>query len=184
MTEMFVTPIKYCSHVKGKKPSLITRDMLRKVEGGGMLEKCCADAWDAMVAAAKAEGVVLKPTSSADTYRSIETQLKGFLQRYSQTDTGTGKTRTYQGKKWFLKPGMAPLAAPEDDPAKCSRHMLGIAVDVANANGKILNWMKANVAKFGFSWEVLPEEPWHIRMVVDVPTPAVAEFIASKSAGA
>ena len=38
MTEMFVTPIKYCSHVNGKMPSLITKDMLRKVEGGGMLE--------------------------------------------------------------------------------------------------------------------------------------------------
>lgn len=184
MTEMFVTPIKYCSHVKGKKPSLITKDMLRKVDGGGMLEKCCADAWEAMVAAAKAEGVVLHPTSAGDCFRSIEQQKAGFLSRYSQTDTGTGKTRHYAGKVWYLKKGMAPLAAPEDDQAKCSRHMLGIAVDVANANGKILNWMKANVARFGFSWEVLPEEPWHIRMVVDVPTPAVTEFVASKTAGA
>lgn len=181
---LYITPIQYCPHVKGKKPSQITRDMLRKVEGGGLLEKCAADAWEAMVAAAKAEGIVLKPTSAGDCFRSIEQQKAGFLQRYSETDTGTGKTRKYNGKTWFLKKGMAPLAAPEDDPAKCSRHMLGIAVDVANANGDRLKWMHENLKKFGFSWEVVPEEPWHIRMVVGQPTPAVAEFIASKQAGA
>jgi D-alanyl-D-alanine dipeptidase len=180
MSAMFVTPIRYCPHVKGKKPSQITRDMLRKIEGGGLLEKCMADAFEALQAKAKADGIVIKPTSAGDCFRSIDQQLKGFLSRYSQTDTGTGKTRTYQGKKWYLKKGMAPLAAPEDDPNKCSRHMLGIAVDVANANGKILEWMKLNLKDFGMSWEVLPDEPWHIRLVVSSPTPAVQQWVASR----
>lgn len=181
--KLYITPIKFCSHVQGKKPSLITREMLRKVDGGGLLEKCAADAWDAMVAAAKADGIKLTPTSSADCFRSIETQTKGFLIRYSKTPSEGASTRTWNGVKWYLKKGYAPLAAPNDDAKTCSRHMLGIAVDVANANGERLIWMHENLEKFGFSWEVVPEEPWHIRMVVAVPTPAVAEFIASKKAG-
>jgi hypothetical protein len=56
--------------------------------------------------------------------------------------------------------------------------MLGIAVDVANANGKILEWMKLNIAAFGFSWEVVPEEPWHIRWVDSTPSQAVLDFEA------
>jgi LAS superfamily LD-carboxypeptidase LdcB len=181
---LYITPIKFCPHVQGKKPSLITRDMLRKVDGGGLLEKCAADAWDAMVAAAKVDGIKLTPTSSADCFRSIETQTKGFLARYSKTPLEGASTRTWNGVKWYLKKGNAPLAAPNDDAKTCSRHMLGIAVDVANANGDRLKWMHENLKKFGFSWEVVPEEPWHIRLVVAQPTPAVAEFIAAKQVGA
>lgn len=173
-----IVPIKYCEHIKGKKPSEITPAMLRKLSTGGQMHHCAARAFEALVAKAKEDGVVIKPTSSGDTFRSIEQQLRGFLQRYSETDNGSGKTRTYKGKKWFLKPGNAPLAAPEDDPKKCSRHMLGIAVDVANANGKILEWMKLNIGAFGFSWEVVPEEPWHIRWVDSTPSQAVLDFEA------
>jgi peptidoglycan hydrolase-like protein with peptidoglycan-binding domain len=28
-----------------------------------------------------------------------------------------------------------------------------------------LNWLIANVKEFGFSWEVVPSEPWHLRYV-------------------
>jgi LAS superfamily LD-carboxypeptidase LdcB len=55
---------------------------------------------------------------------------------------------------------MAPLAAPGT-----SKHNLGIAVDVANAKGHTLEWLVANVKDFVFSWEVVPEEPWHLRYV-------------------
>jgi hypothetical protein len=30
---------------------------------------------------------------------------------------------------------------------------------------KRLNWLIANVKEFGFSWEVVPSEPWHLRYV-------------------
>lgn len=47
----------------------------------------------------------------------------------------------------------------------------GIAIDIANASGPRLAWLAANATKFGFSWEVLPSEPWHLRYVAgdDVP---------------
>ena len=57
-------------------------------------------------------------------------------------------------------------------------HNLGIAVDVHSAGEpKRLNWLIANVKDFGFSWEVVPSEPWHLRYVCgDTPPPAVVAF--------
>jgi hypothetical protein len=56
---------------------------------------------------------------------------------------------------------MAMLATPGK-----SQHNLGLAVDVHSASEpKRLNWLIANVKEFGFSWEVVPSEPWHLRYV-------------------
>lgn len=172
-----VVAIKFCRHLKGKKPSEVTSDILRKCSGGGKMELCAADAWNAMVLAAAKDNVVLKPTSIGDQYRSIEQQTRSFLQRYQKEPVTNSSTRTWNGVKWWLKKGFAPLAAPNDDAKTCSRHMLGLAVDVANANGTILKWLLSNENKFGFSHEV-QSEPWHIRYVVgdDVPA-AVKEFV-------
>ena len=42
--------------------------------------------------------------------------------------------------------------------------------------------MIANVRKFGFSWEVVPEEPWHLRYTEgDNPPAAVAEYMAKNN---
>ena len=172
-----VVEVKYCSHLAGKKPSEVTPDILRKTVSGGKMELCAADAWDAMVAAAAKDGVTLKPTSLGDQFRSIEQQKAAFLQRYRKEPVANSTSRTWNGQKWWLKKGLAPLAAPNDDPKTCSRHMLGLAVDVANASGKILEWLLANENRFGFSHEV-QSEPWHIRYVAgdDVPA-AVKEFV-------
>jgi len=172
-----VVTVKYCNHLAGKKPSEVTPDILRKTVSGGKMELCAADAWDAMVAAAAKDGVTLKPTSLGDQFRSIEQQKAAFLQRYRKEPVANSTSRTWNGQKWWLKKGLAPLAAPNDDAKTCSRHMLGLAVDVANANGKILGWLLANEDKFGFSHEV-QSEPWHIRYVAgnDVPA-AVKEFV-------
>jgi LAS superfamily LD-carboxypeptidase LdcB len=172
-----VVAIKFCSHIKGKKPSEITNDVLRKCSGGGKMELCAADAWDAMVAAAAADGIILKPTSLGDQFRSIEQQKTAFLQRYRKEPVANSTSRTWNGRKWWLKRGFAPLAAPNDDPKTCSRHMLGLAVDVANASSKILEWLLNNEDKFGFSHEV-QSEPWHIRYVAGDNVPvAVKEFL-------
>jgi hypothetical protein len=58
-----------------------------------------------------------------------------------------------------------------------------LAVDIHSASEpKRLNWMIANVKKFGFSWEVVPSEPWHIRYVNgDTPPAAVAEWMAKNN---
>ena len=67
-----------------------------------------------------------------------------------------------------------------------SNHNLGIAVDVHSASEpKRLNWLIANVKDFGFSWEVVPSEPWHLRYVCgDTPPPAVVAFTAGQPAPA
>jgi len=54
-----------------------------------------------------------------------------------------------------------------------------LAVDVHSAaEPKRINWLIANVKEFGFSWEVVPSEPWHIRYVCgDNPPPAVAAWM-------
>jgi hypothetical protein len=57
--------------------------------------------------------------------------------------------------------------------------ILGLAVDVHTAaEPKRLKWLIANVRKFGFSWEVVPEEPWHLRYTEgDNPPAAVVEYM-------
>jgi len=162
-----VVPIKFCEHLEGKKPSQITPAMLRKLSVGGQMHHCAARAFEAMKAAAAADGVKLAPTSAGDTFRSIETQTKGFLTRYQKELIPGASTRTWNGVKWYLKKGNAPLAAPNDDAKTCSRHMLGIAIDIANTgNKKIMDWLLANEQRFGFSHEVVDmpgAESWHIR---------------------
>lgn len=178
---VFIKPVTYCNHLKGKKPSQVKSHNLRKVMSGGMLELCAANAWDALVVAAKTDGIVLSPSSLGDMYRSISQQKAGFLQRYQTTPIVGASTRTYNGVKYYLKPKNAPLAAPNDDANTCSKHMMGIAVDVKGASGERLKWMEENIEKFGWSWEVLPEEPWHIRYTAGDTVPAaVQEWISTK----
>ena len=149
--------------------------MVIAITGGGKLEKCAASAWEEMVVAAQAEGITLKPTSAGDTLRSVAQQEAGFRQRYTKDVIAGASTKHWNNETWYLKPGMAILATPYDDPAndkaRGSKHLYGIAVDVANANGPVLKWLLANEEKFGFSHEVLGDangkgaEPWHIRFV-------------------
>ena len=179
-----VVPIKFCEHLEGKKPSQITPAMLRKLSVGGLMHHCAARAFEAMKAAAAAEGVKLTPTSAGDTFRSIETQTKGFLSRYQKEVIPDTTTRTWNGVKWYLKKGNAPLAAPNDDAKTCSRHMLGIAIDIANTgNKKIMDWLLANEQKFGFSHEVVDmpgAESWHIRFTEGKAMPqAVLDYEAT-----
>ena len=168
-----VRDIHWCEHLKGKKPSQITPDMVVAVSAGGKLEKCAAAAFEEMATAAKADGIILKATSAGDTLRSIAQQTAGFQQRYQEAPIAGASTKNWNGKTYYLKPGMAMLATPYDDPAnpkaRGSRHLYGIAIDIRNANGAILQWLLANEVRFGFSHEVLGDangkgaEPWHIR---------------------
>ena len=168
------------SDLKGCKAGEIPANLLRPIEGKGRLHRLAADCYEAMDAAANAAGIDLAPTSQADTYRSLETQEYGFYQRY--TDKPNKKLmkqqpRIYKGKAWYLKKGMAPMAIPG-----FSNHNWGIAIDIANASGKRLDWLLANAHRFGFSWE-LQSEPWHLRMVCGDQIPeAVKEWLANKPA--
>lgn len=171
----YIVPMIMPADLKGVTPGKLPETLLRAIPTGGKLHHRAADAWNAMVAKAKADGVELKPTSSGDLYRTYESQLAGFKQRYVlEPVTGTS-TKTFEGKTWYLKKGMAMLATPGK-----SNHNLGLAIDIASASEpKRLNWLIANVKDFGFSWEVVPSEPWHIRLVTgDKPTPAVVAFMS------
>lgn len=170
-----VRDIRWCEHLKGKKPSQITPDMVVAVSAGGKLERCAAAAFEEMATAAKTDGIILKATSAGDTLRSIAQQTAGFIQRYQEAPIAGASTKTWNGKKYYLKPGMAMLATPYDDPANAkargSRHLYGIAIDIAGTNGNspTLKWLLANEVRFGFSHEVLGDangkgaESWHIR---------------------
>lgn len=99
----YIVPVKQPSDLKGTTPGKLPENLLRKVSGGGKLHWLAAAAWEAMCAAAKADGVELKPTSSGDTYRTYESQLAGFKQRYQLEPIAGASTRTFEGKKWYLK---------------------------------------------------------------------------------
>lgn len=175
-----IVKVTLCSHLKGVKPGELSPELLRSIEGKGKLHHCAADAYEAMDAAANAEGIDLSPTSQADTYRSLETQEYGFYQRHTDNPNKKlrqQKPRIYKGKAWYLKKGMAPMAVPGT-----SNHNLGIAIDIANASGARLAWLLKHAQRFGFSWE-LQSEPWHLRYVVGDATPeAVKSWLATRPA--
>lgn len=170
----YIVPVVLPKDLKGIEPGKLPANLLKAVPGGGKMHWIAASAWSAMVEKAKAAGVELKPTSSGDTYRSYDSQKTGFLQRYQTEAIAGASTKTFEGKTWYLKKGMAMLATPGK-----SQHNLGLAVDVHSASEpKRLNWLIANVKEFGFSWEVVPSEPWHLRYVCgDNPPPSVKAWM-------
>ena len=173
----YIVPVKLPQDLKGVQPGKLPANLLKAVPGGGKMHWIAACAWTAMVEKAKAEGLVLKPTSSGDTYREYEFQKRGFLTRYQLEPIPGQSTKTFEGKKWYLKKGYAMLATPGK-----SQHNLGLAVDVHSASEpKRINWLIANVKEFGFSWEVVPSEPWHIRYVCgDNVPPTVKAWMDAK----
>ena len=167
----YIVPVVLPKDIKNETPGKLPAHLLTPAAGGGKMHWIACAAWNAMVQKAKAEGVVLKPTSSGDTYREYEFQKRGFLTRYQLKPIPGQSTKTFEGKTWYLKKGMAMLATPGK-----SQHNLGLAVDVHSASEpKRLNWLIANVKEFGFSWEVVPSEPWHIRYVCGDKIPATVK---------
>lgn len=177
----YIVPVKLPTDLKGITPGKLPAHLLRAVPGGGKMYWRASVAWEAMVAKAKAEGVELKPTSAGDTYREYDLQRRGFLQRYQNAPIAGVKPKDFEGKKWYLKKGMAPLATPGK-----SQHNLGLAVDVHSASEpKRIKWLINNVKTFGFSWEVVPQEPWHIRYVCGDALPqAVIDYMQAKGIAA
>jgi len=173
----YVVPVKMPADLKGVQPGRLPEHLLRPAVGGGKLHWLAAAAWAAMVEKAKADGVELKPVSAGDTYRTYDSQLAAFKQRYTKEPNGNA-TRTFEGVKWYKKdPKLASLAAPGT-----SQHNSGLAVDVHTAaETKRLKWLIDNVKTFGFSWEVVPEEPWHLRYVNGDDVPAAVKAYMDKN---
>jgi LAS superfamily LD-carboxypeptidase LdcB len=169
MTTYTVLPIIMPSDLAGTKNGELPASVLRNIKApNGQLHRLAATAWNAMQLAAYFDGIELKHVGA---YRPFEQQIKLFRERYTGAPTGRTPqvTRNYQNTTWYLKKGMAPAGTPGT-----SNHGWGLAIDVASASGKRLEWLlgdgfsTSNALKFGFSWEVKDganAEAWHIRYV-------------------
>ncbi|NCA23539.1 MAG: hypothetical protein EBS91_02750, partial [Betaproteobacteria bacterium] len=101
----YIVKVTAPKDLTGVKPGQLPDSLLRPIPGGGKLHWLAAQAWLAMVAKAKADGIELKPVSAGDTYRDYESQKRGFLSRYTTTPIAGASTRTFEGQKWYLKKG-------------------------------------------------------------------------------
>ena len=183
MTNYPVLPIIMPSDLEGQKNGELKPALLRDIKApNGKLHSLAATAWNCLQLAAYFNGIELKHVGA---YRPISQQISLFNTRYQDTPTGRTPqvTRKYQGKTWYLKKGMAPAGTPGT-----SNHGWGLAIDVASASGKRLEWLlgdgfcTSNALKYGFSWEVKSgknAEAWHIRFVCGDKLPqAVLDAIA------
>jgi LAS superfamily LD-carboxypeptidase LdcB len=157
-----VKPVRLPADLVNIQPGRLPDYLLKPVRPYGRLHWLAAQAYHAMRAAARQDGIRgMKPTSYWDTYRTLEIQERGFLARYTKAPVANTKSvRMYKGEKYYLKPGLAIMAVPGT-----GFHPLGLAVDISEASGKRLEWLLANADWFGFSWE-LQSEPWHLRYYV------------------
>lgn len=141
--------------LKQYKNGQLAESVLAPVKTGGKMYAPVASQFNKMYDAALAAGFKLK---NVGDYRSFQGQLSMFMDRYVTTDTGTGVTRQYEGKTWYLKKGKAPSAAPDPTGLKGSNHGWGLAIDLGyDVNGKLtsmggacFDWMCANAPKYGF----------------------------------
>lgn len=169
MSDYPVLPLIMPSDLKSESNGNLKPSLLRDIKApNGKLHHLAATAWNALQLAAYFDGVELKHVGA---YRPLSEQIALFNNRYEAQRTGRVPevTRTYNGKTWYLKKGMAPAGSPST-----SNHGWGLAIDVASASGPRLAWllgdgfMTSNALKFGFSWEVKSganAEAWHIRYV-------------------
>jgi hypothetical protein len=118
-----IRKVRKPADLTGKTNGQLPDHMMKAIADHGKMHHLAADAWNAMRTAALNDGVVL---SNVGSYRSYNSQLSLFMQRYVTGDSGDHRRifRTFQGQKWMLKPKMAPAAAPGT-----SNHGWGLAID-------------------------------------------------------
>jgi peptidoglycan hydrolase-like protein with peptidoglycan-binding domain len=143
--------------LKQFKNGQLADSVLASIKTGGKMYAPVAAEFNKLYDAALAAGIKLK---NVGDYRSFQGQLSMFMDRYVTTDTGTGVTRQYEGKTWWLKKGKAPSAAPDPTGLKGSNHGWGLAIDLGydqggktasfGVNVPAFQWMCANAPKYGF----------------------------------
>jgi LAS superfamily LD-carboxypeptidase LdcB len=146
--------------LQGVENGKLSSKTLAAVKCGGQMWSGAAEAFNRMYDQAIQSGIKLR---NVGDYRSFEAQLGLFKQRYALEDLGRKPqvTRTYEGKTWYLKPGMAPCSTPGK-----SNHGLGLAIDLDVTTAKVLDWLCANAPTYGFYLQSddpsSPEfEAWH-----------------------
>ena len=143
--------------LKQYKNGQLADSVLAPIKTGGKMYAPVAAEFNKMYDAALAAGIKLK---NVGDYRSFQGQLSMFMDRYVTNDTGTGVTRQYEGKTWWLKQGKAPSAAPDPTGLKGSNHGWGLAIDLGydqggktasfGVNVPAFQWMCENAPKYGF----------------------------------
>lgn len=192
MTRYPVKKVVLPSDMKGLTNGKLPSSLLKAIGPYGKMHHLASDAWEALRARAKQDGIELVHVGD---YRSYESQLAMFMDRYVKGDSGDPRriTRTFQGQRWMLKKGKAPSASPGT-----SNHGWGLAIDAAlKVNGKVVSitshpkgrtphksgvdWLMQHADTFGFSWEVesgSQAEAWHIRYYAGDNVPqAVRDYI-------
>jgi hypothetical protein len=175
-----ISPVRLPADLVGQPNGRIPAELLVDVGPSGLLHHTAARAWRALVADAAANGLPLTYTYGG-TYRTLAGQTVLFESRYTPGGPGGG-CKFYKGTRWCKKSSnLATAAVPGT-----SNHGIGLAVDsaagvhpqsaTAIGSHPKWSWFRANVERFGFSWE-LQSEPWHIRYVTgDVIPPAVLAY--------
>ena len=163
ITPDVVYPAVVAGHRNGELPASILIST-PGINGGPTvrLVLTAARCWRAMAGTALGDGMVLQATSIGDSYRWLALQVSTFTSRYQVEPTGNGyKLWDSDGngtrERWYKMDGVASAAVPGT-----SHHGWGITVDVANAAGARLRWLELNAPRFGWAWELVPEEPWHL----------------------
>jgi len=160
MTNLPINPVVLPSDLKDQENGNLDVKLLSPIDkNNGRLHHVAAKAFSIMFNAAKKDKVELIATSSADTYRAYDIQVRTFENRYSRIPRLGQESKIWQGKKYWLKKGKAGAAIPGT-----SNHGYGIAIDLV-INDKVLEWLLNNAEKYGFSWESQSEN-WHIRYVL------------------
>lgn len=167
-------PVQMPSALKGHKNGQLPEGLLARVKTGGKMYAPVAEQFNKMYDAALAAGHKLR---NVGDYRSFQSQLNMFLDRYSTTNMGRSPqvARQYEGKTWYLKPGKAPSAVPDPSGTKGSNHGWGLAIDLAyeDSSGKLrgmggpcFDWLCQNAPKYGFYLQTSDRnskwwEAWH-----------------------
>lgn len=177
---LVVLPVRYPAVLNGQQNGKLPLTILFSTPGLGggptvWFVSPASRAWRALSGSAP---MVLQATSVADSYRSYQRQVQTFTDRYQLEPIAGRPFRLWDSdnsgtpEKWYQKPDTAVAAVPGT-----SNHGWGLAIDIASAFGDRLAWLEANAVRFGWSWETVPSEPWHIRYVSgDVIPPAVLAF--------
>lgn len=174
-----VQPLTKPVDLTGAKNGYLLGEFLEDAyPGGDVLHHLAARAYQAMYAKAKSHDVDLGIT---DGYRPYATQERLFRERYldhyNPLRTSTSR-KFWQDRWWYKRWGVATAAVPGT-----SNHGWGLAVDIHTAGlgsitrpGPKLRWLDEFADDYGFSHELLPEEPWHVRYYRgdDIPGPVLA----------
>jgi LysM repeat protein len=166
------------SCLKGQENGKLAPGILKKCDvGSALMAEPAARAMKAMVAAMRA--ALGLDYTHVGAYRTYKGQEDLFLSRYTTTPLPGRPTKTWNGVKYWQKPGTAMAAVPGT-----SNHGWGLALDLAEkVDGKAVSistrsvkWLVKHAAQYGFCAEA-QSEPWHWRYFAGDKTPdAVLAF--------